>query len=239
MHKGNTKKAAFTLIELLVVIAIIALLLAIILPSLAIAKERARRVVCSKNVNQFIIAAMVYANDCDGDLPSGQSENGSDEHTPVITRKVGDALIDILGGHETMECPWLSDPFDGAQPWYYGGYGYVLGYHYLGGHGDTPWPVTEAGWKEWKSPQKSSDAGSMLLITELNASSSDRRTFAPHGFRGPINKYHKKGSGGMTPQDAGADGGNIGSLDGSVSWKKIEDMKFRKASRVSGCIGVW
>jgi prepilin-type N-terminal cleavage/methylation domain-containing protein len=236
-------KPAFTLIELLIVIAVIALLMAILIPSLAMAKERARRVVCSKTVNQFIIGTLIYANEYDNKLPSGQSEsgmNGSDEHTPVITRKTGDILVDILGSHAAMKCPWLNEPFDKEDGWYYNGYGYVLGYHYLGGHGGTPWNTpTMTEWEEWKSPQANSDAGGTVLIAELNARSEDGRTFAPHGSRGPINKYHKPGTGGMTPQEAGAAGGNIGLLDGSVSWKKIEAMKFRQGSRQGGCSAVW
>lgn len=237
-------KTAFTLIELLIVIAVIALLMVILIPSLAVAKERARRVVCSKNVNQFIVGCLTYANDFDEDLPSGRSEagnNGDDEHTPVISRKVGDVMVEILGDHQATKCPWLNKPFDGDEWWHYDNYGYVLGYHYLGGHGGTPWNVMTPATEEWKSPQFNTDNGYMPLVVELNASSGDGRTFAPHGKRGPINKYHEQGTGGMTPQEAGAVGGNIGLLDGSVSWKKIDEMKIYRGSRIhpTGCFAVW
>ena len=231
---------AFTLIELLVVIVIIALLMAILIPSLAIAKERARRVVCSKNVSQFIIGLFIYTEDYSNKLPSGRSEaSPTDEHTPVISRQVGDALVAILGDHHTMKCPWLKEPFDGDEWWHYEGYGYVLGYNYLGGHDGTPWDVISPTMEEWKSPQHSTDSARMEVVTELNFWVPGDRTFAPHGSRGPINKYHQPNSGGMTPEEAGAVGGNIGLLDGSVSWKKMDEMKVYRGSRGRQCYTKW
>jgi prepilin-type N-terminal cleavage/methylation domain-containing protein len=56
-------KTAFTLIELLVVIAIITLLIALLLPSLARAREQARLVQCSSNLHQVGVGMQFYAND--------------------------------------------------------------------------------------------------------------------------------------------------------------------------------
>jgi prepilin-type N-terminal cleavage/methylation domain-containing protein/prepilin-type processing-associated H-X9-DG protein len=57
-----SNKKGFTLIELLVVIAIIALLLSIVVPSLQLAKEHARRVTCSSNLKSIGTGLYVFAN---------------------------------------------------------------------------------------------------------------------------------------------------------------------------------
>lgn len=57
------KKAAFTLIELLVVVAIIAILAALLMPTLSKARKRGREAVCMNNLRQLWMGHALYADD--------------------------------------------------------------------------------------------------------------------------------------------------------------------------------
>lgn len=72
------RERAFTLIEVLVVVAIIALLIAILLPSLTRARDMSRSVVCQANVRQLITAFVTYSIDNKGRFPGNRQDDYAD-----------------------------------------------------------------------------------------------------------------------------------------------------------------
>jgi prepilin-type N-terminal cleavage/methylation domain-containing protein/prepilin-type processing-associated H-X9-DG protein len=104
-RERRSVRSAFTLIELLVVIAIIAILAALLVPSLNLARARARASNCMGNLKQIGLAFALYADDHDGSWPN------TDEYKKTFLRETnaGPASLTMganyLGNLAVTFCP--------------------------------------------------------------------------------------------------------------------------------------
>jgi prepilin-type N-terminal cleavage/methylation domain-containing protein len=232
----------FSLVELLVVIAIIALLASLLLPALSGAKERARRTVCKNNLRQFNISAALYASDHNEKLPLGE------DYSPLFSRLMFTNLLRYGKTAAILDCPNLHSDFevkhaDRLKDWREGeGYGIAIGYHYLGGHRNYPWPSTLTT-NRWISPLQLADDSSLLLAADLNVNYAYGKSLAPHtrGGRAFREEEYLKSvpNGVLTPKDLGAMGGNVNRLDGAVEWRKTSVFRAYSASITGDVLGYW
>ena len=113
-RKVRRSGAGFSLIELLVVIAIIAILAALLLPTLARAKEAGRRVNCMSNLKGLQLCWQMYADDNGGTLAPNDdiatAEGGGTDEQFDVTNSwcVGDATTNTttIGIQKGMLFPY-------------------------------------------------------------------------------------------------------------------------------------
>jgi len=87
---------SFTLIELLVVVAIIAVLVAMLLPAMASAREKTRRVQCAANLRQIGVMFIAYAQDYQV-FPCGADFWSNAPELHLMRWEVGKVLYNFYG----------------------------------------------------------------------------------------------------------------------------------------------
>jgi prepilin-type N-terminal cleavage/methylation domain-containing protein/prepilin-type processing-associated H-X9-DG protein len=146
----RSSRRAFTLLELLVVVAVIGLLVALLLPAVHRAREKARDAQCRSNLRQICAATLAYAADHDGRFPQAYHTefSGGSMTTyawdfvtvgsgPSAVVKPGPIFGRFADGR-VFQCP----SYVGAAPGTsdpYTGYNYNTSYI---GHGDLE-PITQ------------------------------------------------------------------------------------------------
>ena len=245
--KNKSLIGGFTLIELLVVIASIALLLSIIIPALRIAKERARRAVCSSSLKQSAVGFNLYGNENDNNLPLTNSGWWLWDLSYWTT----DVLIETGCDKYTFYCP--SDPFrrpDDERLWSYTSYpseepddinarktSYrVTNYFWMVDTGtprlDPPLSEDGAAPEQWVRRTDCKQPGFTELGTDAtlsNVADPEQATFTEieGGFFGKYGIYDNTAHLDYGTKPAG---GNIAYLDVHVGWRHFEDMSIRFGS---------
>jgi prepilin-type N-terminal cleavage/methylation domain-containing protein/prepilin-type processing-associated H-X9-DG protein len=265
MISKKIRNKAFTLIELLVVIAIIALLLSIVMPALRTAKEQARKNVCANEIKQQSMALLMYAQENEEMMPTMTWSGG--EWLWDVSYFTTDVIVASGAHKKVFHCSSNHIDTGENEYWRYSEYFIygidvdttpeptsiedrqwhwrVISYCYMtetnDGRGDI-WAPSEPGAPKVPSASKEfiaqttqtrSPSGQLELIVDSVIE------YPGTGFILPDNSGWAMGTNhmGRRGDPIEPSGGNIGFLDGHVTWRHFEDMYQRY--EIQGVIFWW
>lgn len=242
-------RTAFTLIELLVVVAIIAVLISMLLPALAGAREQAKRTVCSSLQHQVVMSLKQYAGDSNGWFPTAYWWNPMFiQNAKLFAPYLGAGSPEGMG--KLFQCPGTDQHNQNNDFGYKADINmFYTSYMYLGGNGggDNLPPVSywngwdHAGNPTWRKLYQDPDSIGPMAKEDSRTRTSevglltDRMWLPVPGAGQPagIPPQGRFGDyvGTIWPNHRGredfASGGNVTFADGHTEWRSIGKVKVR------------
>lgn len=232
----NTKQTrhAFTLIELLVVISIIALLIAILLPTLSRVKIQVTRTECLSRVRQLTTASIAFAIDMDGQLPGGEAPRHGQDPNFANPGDFREAYVGYLSnysaehGSESFYCPSMDNVVSAETdwprqlPW---GDEYRMGYQYMAQYTDEDGEQASNWAGSLPSPTKLEDDVRSAVFTDWTRGQFGTGWVAIAHPKGASAGILQDTSANLVPQSESnrPDGMNTALLDGSARWYTYDD----------------
>jgi prepilin-type N-terminal cleavage/methylation domain-containing protein/prepilin-type processing-associated H-X9-DG protein len=250
-YRAAGPRSGFTLVELLVVIGIIAILIAILLPSLTAARERAKRVACANNLRTFGQAITLYANQNKGRVPMHEGASNWMWDLPYDSR---DWFTDVAKiPQEMFYCPSYTHDTDGmwdfTGPKVPGGANFAIAGYYWLGYRPGPALLTNMPFRDPLSDRwiqrvtdktEKNGPSDLVMMSDIVLSQQNTRSWTSpdKNFVTAFGGYH---SGHGTSHRAGDKplGGNVMYLDGHVDWKNFDSMMSRILSESYGLPHFW